>query len=62
MNKKGQWSLQQLREKDVLSVRDIGHIASDCPNRNIVTLIEEEKEANDEARSHDEDVELIQPN
>ena len=43
----------------------IGHIAYDCPNKNIVTLIEEEseeeKEANDKVQSDEEDVELIQP-
>ena len=35
----------------------IRHIAFDCPNNNIVTLIEDE---NDEGQSHEEDVRLIQ--
>ena len=41
------------------------HIQSECPNWNIVTLIEkeieDEEEANDEDQNNEEDVELVQP-
>ena len=43
--------------KRCFKCQGIRHITFDCPNSNIVTMIEDE---NDEAQSHEEDVELIQ--
>ena len=39
----------------------IVHIASDCPNKNIVTSVEE-KIISEEDQNHEKVVELIQPN